>query len=382
MSPAVKALSNATSAAITMSHWSLPDDFTEPTPATTAQEESYLSRAQSPPVANYGRAPAVTPINTDWNQGDYEPSPLLDFGNSEVVLYPLSPTTADEAGGRNSPLSKPASRPATNSINNKRNSTPPVPPAKPASLLKANANRTLNPQSSAAGAELTSDEIHWEPALPILTTTPIRPLIEFNIDTEDVADVEDGIHSGDSGEDEDDDGADIVNEIDEFEALLSKNDGVTALIRDLQSSMALSRSGSGSSSITRAGASGSVDRDNTLSPGPVKRNDSTSSRTSQPGYDLVARLVDTTVEETKPKVAPVQQQSVSLTPPVLTAAESAENYELPRLATTQFEWTFTESEQATYERIYSLWERPAEECVSCKYTIATPYVSGLHFLML
>ncbi|KAF9079014.1 hypothetical protein BGX23_005374, partial [Mortierella sp. AD031] len=211
----------------------------------------------------------------------------------------------------------------------------------------------------AAGAELTSDEIQLEPSLPVLKTTLIRPMIEFNIDTEHV-DGDDGSHSGGSEEDEDEDGADIVDEIDEFEALLSKNDGVSALIRELQSSMTLSRSGSGSSSIAKA-AAGDSDKDSTLS--PVKRNDSTSSRTSQRENDPVARMADTSPEETKPKTIPQQQRSVS-PPPALVPAESAESYDLPRLATTQFEWTFSEAEQATYERIYSLWERPAEECVS------------------
>lgn len=206
-----------------------------------------------------------------------------------------------------------------------------------------------------------------ESPLPILQSTPIRPVIEFNIDTEHV-DSEYDIHSVGTEEDDDDDGADIVNEIDEFEALLSKSDGVTALIRDLRSSMSLSRSPSDSGSFAKASA-GTGDRDST-NLNPVKRNDSTSSHTSQRGNDLVARLADIPPEDTKPMVTSPPQQAIAPAPPALTSVESTESYDLPRLATTQFEWTFSESEQATYERIYSLWERPAEECVSCKYTFA------------
>ncbi|KAF9107993.1 hypothetical protein BGX29_003846 [Mortierella sp. GBA35] len=358
ISPAVKALSDANSAAFTMMNWSLPDDFAELATAATEQDKDGDNRVQSPPIANVARAPELSHIDTAWNHNDSEP--LTPTANSKpgVTLYTISPNTADESGEQYSPHWKPSSFSAANSINSIRDSTPPV-PAKPLSLLQANANRTLNPQSSAAGAELTSDEIQLEPSLPVLQTTLIRPMIEFNIDTEHV-DGDDGSHSGGSEEDEDDDGADIVDEIDEFEALLSKNDGVSALIRELQSSMTLSRSGSGSSSIAKA-AAGDSDKDSTLS--PVKRNDSTSSRTSQRENDPVARMADTSPEETKPKTIPQQQRSVS-PPPALVPAESAESYDLPRLATTQFEWTFSEAEQATYERIYSLWERPAEECVS------------------
>ncbi|KAF9545811.1 Ran-binding protein 10 [Mortierella hygrophila] len=360
--PAVRVISDANSAAFTMSNWSLPDDFTEPTTAAaTVQESNGGDRVQSPPLTHTGRSPALININTTWDETDFEPSTPVDSGKPGVVLYPLSPTTADESGGRNSPMWKPPSLSAANSINRKRDSMPPVPPAKPASLLQANANRILSPQSSATGAELTSDEIHVESPLPILQSTPIRPVIEFNIDTEHV-DSEDDIHSVGTEEDDNDDGTDIVNEIDEFEALLSKSDGVTALIRDLQSSMSLSRSPSGSSSFAKASA-GTGDRDNS-NLNPVKRNDSTSSHTSQRGNDLVARLADTPPEGAKPKMTSPPQQAVAPAPPILTTVESTESYDLPRLATTQFEWTFSESEQATYERIYSLWERPAEECVS------------------
>ncbi|KAF9152014.1 Ran-binding protein 10 [Linnemannia schmuckeri] len=362
ISPAVKAFSDANSAAFTMSNWSLPDDFTEPTTtaATMVQESNGGDQVQSPSLTHAGRAPALTHINTTWDEHDIEPLTPVDSGKPGVVLYPLSPTTANESGGRNSPLWKPSSLSAANSINRKRDSTPPVPPAKPASLLQANANRVLSPQSSATGAELTSEEICVEPSLPILQATPIRPVIEFNIDTEHV-DSEHDIHSVE--EDDDDDDTDIVNEIDEFEALLSKSDGVTALIRDLQSSMSLSRSPSGSGGSFAKVTAGSGDmNNNNLS--PVKRNDSTSSHNSQRGNDLVARLADTPPEDTKPKMTSPSQQAVAPAPPVLTTVESTENYDLPRLATTQFEWTFSESEQATYERIYSLWERPAEECVS------------------
>ncbi|KAG0298116.1 Ran-binding protein 10 [Linnemannia gamsii] len=362
ISPAKKALSDANSAAFTMSNWSLPDDFTEPiTTAATVQESGDGDRIQSPPLTHTGRAPALIHINTDWDEHDFESSITVDSAKPGVVLHPLSPTTANESGGRNSPMWKPPSLSATNSINRKRDSTPPVPPAKPASLLLANANRSLNPQSITEGAELTSEELYVEPPLPILQSTPIHPVIEFNVDSEHV-DSEDDIHTEGSVEDDNEDGADIVNEIDEFEALLSKNDGVTALIRDLQSSMTLSRSPSGSSSIARTPA-GTGDKDNSnLS--PVKRNDSTSSHTSQRGNDLMARLTDTALEDTKPNAVSPPLQTVSPAPPVLATTESTESYDLPRLATTQFEWTFSESEQTTYERIYSLWERPAEECVS------------------
>lgn len=362
ISPAVRALSDANSAAFTMSNWSLPDDFTEPTTTAAPEQDSNGGdRIQSPTLTHAGRSPALTNINTTWDRTDFESSTPVDSGKPGVVLYPLSPTTADESGGRNSPMWKPPSLSAANSINRKRDSTPPVPPAKPASLLQANANRILSPQSSATGTELTSEEIHLQHQLPILQSTPIRPVIEFNIDTEHI-DSEDDIHSVGTEDDEDDEGADIVNEIDEFEALLSKSDGVTALIRDLQSSMSLSRSSSGSGSLAKASA-GTGDRDNN-NLNPVKRNDSTSSHASQRGNDLMARLADTLPEDTKPNLTSPPQQAVAPAPPVLTAVESTESYDLPRLATTQFEWTFSESEQATYERIYSLWERPAEECVS------------------
>jgi hypothetical protein len=366
ISPAMKSYSDAVSAAITMSNWSLPDGFTDAGAVAAVeipQSNHGESRVQSPPGSQSTRAPAVTSINTTYDLIDVGPSAPLESNKPGVVLNPLVSDTVDEPSGRNSPVWKPAPLSATN-LMNKRDSTPLV-PAKPASLLQAIANRTLNPQSSASGTELESDEIFVEPSLPV-STTPIQPLIEFSIDTEH-SDGEDDIQSEVSGEDDESDGADIVNEIDEFEALLSKNDGVSALIRGLQSTMSLSRSPSGSSSVAKPSFRGEDKDNHDLS--PVKRNDSTSSRTSLGGNDLVARLAESSLEDTKSKVSPTQMQAVSPTPPVLVGTDNTEGYDLPRLSTTQFEWTFSESEKATYERIYSLWERPAEECVSCKYTI-------------
>jgi len=144
------------------------------------------------------------------------------------------------------------------------------------------------------------------------------------------------------------------------------DDGVSAFIRELQSSMSLSRSGSSSNSMVMPNNrhKGGVD--------DVKRSDSnsSSSKSSQ-------KVSEKSYGDAKANGASREppQATGSSTLPLPTSSsmnpqEGVQPPELQQLEATQFEWTFSETEQAAYERIFSLWERPAEGCVSCKPTLS------------
>lgn len=125
------------------------------------------------------------------------------------------------------------------------------------------------------------------------------------------------------------------------------DDGVSAFIRELQSSIPLSNSESNVSI-----SAGLSSKDN-LGVDTLKRTESSSSRTSQVGRAIAPEPVAEIRKETFPGPSPV-----------IELPADTRVFELQQLEATQFEWTFTESEQSTYERIFGLWERPAEDCVS------------------
>ncbi|KAG0219813.1 hypothetical protein BGX31_011157 [Mortierella sp. GBA43] len=163
------------------------------------------------------------------------------------------------------------------------------------------ANKTNHPQAASSGTQLTrSEEIR-------LSDTATDGNILIPLPEEAKRDQ----HHGQNG-------------LDQVEA----DNDMNAFIQELQSSMSLSRSGSGAGAMTGSSSKHKGIND-------VKRTDSSSSRTSQSREQA---------KEVAPAPAPAP--------------------ELQQLEATQFEWTFSETEQAAYERIYTLWERPAEECVS------------------
>lgn len=126
------------------------------------------------------------------------------------------------------------------------------------------------------------------------------------------------------------------------------DDGVSAFIRELQSSIPLLNSDSNGS------VSGGLPSKDHLGVDTLKRTGSNSSQRSQTERVMTPEPV---AVEIRKEIAPEPL-------PVIELPADTGVFELQQLETTQFEWTFTESEQSTYERIFGLWERPAEDCVS------------------
>jgi hypothetical protein len=202
--------------------------------------------------------------------------------------------------------------------------------------------KAKHPQSAPSGAMLTlSEEIQLEGIPPQSTLSATggeqrlgEPFDEDEDEDEDESDV-----------DEDEDGADKAD------------DSVSALIRELQSSISLSRSGSGAGSLTESTKYKALDH--------VKRTDSNTSRKSQTGQGSSRASEHVTYEVSADPGYPEEPIHANSTRDQSGSFQNG--HELQQLETTQFEWTFTETEQSTYERIFGLWERPAEECVSCTY---------------
>ncbi|KAG0318390.1 hypothetical protein BG000_004262 [Podila horticola] len=235
------------------------------------------------------------------------------------VLIPVTPGPADI---QDQPRSNPVLRSP---------SGPPVPAPKPASLIAK-----MNPQSGPSGAAMTvSEKIH----LAMLPSTDSEGPTELGAEQNFAHfEVEEEIEGSEEEEEEEEEG-------------LGRDDGVSAFIRELQSSITVSRSDSGSSSVAAARALERVTANH------ITRTDSTSSRTSQ-----LAREVAT--PKSVGSDPPREAGNLSRHGSVSDRYDSSQSFEYAQLETAQFEWTFTELEQAAYERIYSLWERPAEECVS------------------
>ncbi|KAG0266862.1 hypothetical protein BG011_000477 [Mortierella polycephala] len=318
---------DAPASLFSMSNWSLPSNFSDPTdvasnPVADIAKSGQEDRDVSVRDSLHKRPPASMHIDTTLTHTEEEAGAPMEEPASAGILIPLSPTSAVDSPKPNVSIaqslsaSSPLSRMATNSTG----STPPIPAPKPASLLAAKTNR---PQSGASGASL--DSLLTQ---EILTLTPT-----FDGVTNELSLVDEELEE-------------VVTEDDEQDDIVKVDDGMSAFIRELQSSMTLSRSESGSSS--HAGSSEDRGTDH------VKRTDSNSSRIGQRGND-------TLVETPSGNDGDLERLHSA------SACDQDENpqvQELQHLETIQFEWSFSDSEQVTYERIFSLWERPAEECVS------------------
>ncbi|KAG0198118.1 hypothetical protein BGX28_008404 [Mortierella sp. GBA30] len=318
LSPAMKALCDATTS-FSMSNWSMPSDLN----ASSSPNNSAIRRD------DIRRSPAT--IHVDTNLSDEEPSGHQTPGFESAadiasILIPLSPTTP----GPNSPSPwKPQS--TSDSLNKLQGSspggsTPPVPRPKPASLLAAKVN---HPQSGSSGTNLTiSEEIQLGDII-----APPAPAASLQLVVEQQVEV-------DSEEDEEED-------------IVKADDGVSAFIRELQSSITVPRSESTTSSL----AGSAVE----ITAVQVKRNDSSSSRKD---VHQSSEVHDKPAEQQARSITDHNQREQQTEAAVLEHYDSAQNLELQQLEATLFEWTFSDQEQSTYERIFNLWERPAEECVS------------------
>ncbi|KAI1300515.1 hypothetical protein EDD11_006174 [Mortierella claussenii] len=344
--PSIEAIAQAAPSSFSMSNWTMPSDFTDP----AAYEDSLVlednDQFSSPSGSLHERSSAMMHIDTALNESDRR-ARFMARTESTGVLIPLTPNTGASSPAPSSPLWKPLS--ASSSLSRKANgstsTSPPVPAPKPASLMAA---KTNHPQAGSAGTAPTlSEEIH----LPPVSERPVLLPLQDELDLED-------------SDMEEEDGHDLAK----------ANDGVSAFIRELQSSISLSRSGSGSNSLAES------IRHKDLS--EFKRTDSTSSGTS--GHAS---------EPTIKKQEPTSVETANVTVLESIQLDGQHNGELQQLEATQFEWTFTESEQTTYERIFGLWERPAEECVSYLYKIwqllnpeekpvlsRTEFIAGLHLV--
>ncbi|GJJ69644.1 Ran-binding protein 9/10 [Entomortierella parvispora] len=316
VSPVSSPGQSATGAAssFSMSNWTLPSEFSDPSNWPDADQNNEMD---APSSRGHSRSPAMH-IDTSLASVNERLDQTENKGGS--ILIPLSPTTA-ESSGANTPLWKTLS--PSNSFKKKTQTLggkTPVPPPKPASISAAKIN---HPQAGSSGARFTvSEEINL-----LGGTAATHAPVSSASATPNVLIYEEGEDDAVSlGEDDND----------------HVDDGVSAFIRELQSSIPISNSES----------NGSFTADS-LTVGSLKRTESNSSRRSQIARAITPEPTADTRRETAPDPLPATE------PPVDTAI-----YELQQLEATQFEWTFTESEQSTYERIFGLWERPAEDCVS------------------
>ncbi|KAF9180903.1 hypothetical protein BGZ50_005843 [Haplosporangium sp. Z 11] len=310
-----------------MSNWTLPSDFSDPTdlagnnPVADIANSGQDGRDISVRGSLLKRSPASMHIDTISTLTENKAGTPMEEPASAGILIPLSPTSAIDSPRLNTSIAQSlsASSPLSRKVTNSAGSTPPIPAPKPASLLAA---KTNHPQSSSSGASLDSllsQEIH--------TWTPTNVVTKERLPTDEELE-------------------EVVTEDDEQDDIVKVDDGMSAFIRELQSSMSLSRSGSGSSSLAGSSKGRGTDR--------VMRTDSNSSRISQ-------RENGALVKNSNGNDGDLERlHSASARDQV----ENPQVQELQQLETTQFEWTFSDSEQATYERIFNLWERPAEECVS------------------
>ncbi|KAF9937965.1 hypothetical protein BGZ67_000669 [Mortierella alpina] len=342
ISSAMGSLSGA-STSFSMSNWTMPSDFDAsntsmdfgiPKDETGSIHESSHLRSSG---SLHKRAPATMHIDTA--QSEDESSDFAQYSkrdDGDGILIPLSPTTPGVTSPPWKALSPSDSLRRNGSV---AGGAPPVPAPKPASLLAAKVN---HPQAGVSGTDLTiSEEIH-------LTVQPSLPAESLHVDFEEQAEA-------------DSEGYEYEDDIEEGDTIAKADDGVSAFIRELQSSITLSRSGSGSSTATRPATDKLM--------GQVKRTDSNSSssrreqlrETDAVGHAAIERPPEEARIPSNGRDLQHQPKEASIS---VDQHDSAQNLELPQLEATLFEWTFTEQEQSTYERIFSLWERPAEECVS------------------
>ncbi|KAF9939090.1 hypothetical protein BGZ65_011509 [Modicella reniformis] len=306
-----------------MSNWTMPSDFSDVKPS-----DDFIKKRLSSTGSLHRRAPATMHIDTSAKEND----PATDNGG---ILIPLTPTTPTNISGVDLPQGKPLS--SSSSVSRKAKSPvgsrPPIPPPRPTSLMAVKIN---HPHSGSSGAEFTmSEKIQLEedilPPETIATDGGVLvPALEI------IQQIDEQLVGEDVDEDDEDEDEDLVNKVD---------DGMSAFIRELQSSMSLSRSGSGSGNNSS----------NQKSFSDVKRADSSSSKTSQ-------RVSENSYGDSQAKGVDWEPPQSSVN--AVDLQESLQSVELQQLETTQFEWTFSKTEQAAYERIFSLWERPAELCVS------------------
>ncbi|KAF9371735.1 hypothetical protein CPB97_001758 [Podila verticillata] len=306
-----------------------PETYSIPTSPTTASPEIQPSAPSIFSMSNWTMPTEVAPPEDIDTNRAFEATLKSPFGS----LHKRSPATMlDTSAETQDDVLIPVASHITQEPSNNSfiRPEPPVPAPKPASLLAK-----LNPQSGLAGAALTvSEEIH----LAMLPSTPIEPKTEQTITHFEVKEVTEESEE-ETQESEEEEGT-------------GRDDGVSAFIRELQSSITVSRSDSGSSLVAAARAKERVANQ-------VTRTDSTSSRTSQLAREVISpKSVGSSDSLDAPTSDLSRHDSVS------DRYDSSQSFEYAQLDAAQFEWTFTESEQAAYERIYSLWERPAEECVS------------------
>ncbi|KAF9322975.1 hypothetical protein BG006_001911, partial [Podila minutissima] len=308
--------------------YSIPTSPTSPTTSPEQPSVPSIFSMSNWTMPNFGQS-ATEDIDTTMQTGLKSPfgslhkrSPATHLDTSAAthddILIPVAPGPAN---AQEPPRSNPFPR---------NPSGPPVPAPKPASLIAK-----MNPQSGSSGAAMTvSEEIH----LAMLPSTESEGPTEPKKAEQTIAHFEIEEETEESEEEEEEEG-------------LGRDDGVSAFIRELQSSITVSRSDSGSSSVA---ATRALER---VTAKHITRTDSTSSRTSQ-----LAREVAT--PKSVGSDPPREAGNLSRHGSVSDRYDSSQSFEYAQLETAQFEWTFTDLEQAAYERIYSLWERPAEECVS------------------
>ncbi|KAG0355407.1 hypothetical protein BGZ54_001173, partial [Gamsiella multidivaricata] len=344
-SPAMKALADVTAMSFSMSNWTIPSDF----PASSVSEENNDRETADetyPTATRHARSPATMIIDTAVIKDE---DSYIATTDDTGILIPLTPAATSDPSSRNSPLS------TLNSFSSRTRgpagSTPPIPAPKPVALMTS---KTNHPQSGSSGARLTiSDEIHLDAVLP---WSPLSAKGNVLIPLQNEPELEsDALRSEDEitglgGEgDHDDDDEDEDEDEDE--------DDMSAFIREIQSTMPLSGPDSGGSSITGSNKDKTLER--------VKGSDGNGSTTSQLGKDA-PKALEQMVPETNSSA--VEQDLPTHASSIPDQPNNLPNGELQQLEAIQFEWTFSEAEQALYEKIFGLWERPGEECVS--YDIA------------
>ncbi|KAF9410272.1 hypothetical protein BGZ94_001713 [Podila epigama] len=339
---------SAPASVFSMSNWTLPSDFSlsNAESAYDTTNPSDNNGLKSPTGSLHRRSPATMHLNTTVTDNDTVLIPVVPGHGAEEDAATFSTQRL------HSPLL--ARNPSATTAGSLPH--PPVPAPKPASLTAAK----LNPQAGSTGASLTiSEEIHLAmlPSTDLPTDTAGSTGAELRAERDE-----------EEGEEEEEE------EEYSFGVNPAKvDDGVSAFIRELQSSISLTRSDSGASNpnasttTTTAATTGHTQEKATA--GHVSRTDSNSSRTSQRAHKPSVDAPKNTGGNESSSISQdhfetsqeTSAQELSRQNSMLSRAQS---YELPHLESPHVGWTFTESEKATYERIFSLWERPAEECVS------------------
>ncbi|KAF9585119.1 hypothetical protein BGW38_003828 [Lunasporangiospora selenospora] len=329
--PSTQPTSTRSPAPFSMSNWMMPSDFLDTNEGSNQQiplpvedvengpqrKMSMHTRSAATMAAGPSSAESAIPAGSGVSPSQPDAIPVASL--SPVQPRPLSP--ADSFASRLPPIG----------------SAPPIPAPKPATLRSA-LSQPRTPEEPRPDSPPALESVLGSLVAGQTSLESAQRGVNVSLEVEELEPEEDE---------------------DEGNGFLGADDGVSAFIRELESSMQsfqLELGESTSPSLVKEVAA----------PNDLQRNNSSGSRTS---YPVPVPVND---EPPTPSVAsPALEQAIipatSSGPQALLSQPLIMNHtDLHPQEEQTFEWTwsFTENEKETYERIFSLWERPAEDCVS------------------